>query len=1108
MATKLVDLRVCGLTNPLGLEPKPLFSWRYETKEKDFFQEEYKVQIFDDEMKLIFDTGFMNGSNQSYEPSFEFENEKTYFWKAVAKTNKDEEITSEPSYFSTGLKKTKLKDFGAKMIKGPVKPFYSQKMVCYEIYFSFELNSADCLTFAFGNNDIRRNNVLFNSQFYEARDCYNSFEIFKDGKILLKRHKMKKGFEDDTALEIDTHLDLTNGKHSFEFKTHLNRVLSLKIDGVEFASNPPKTFSVVDEFCASADDGFLGNIGFKGEGASISDFKIYESNAKQASFDKERYDVFEKDGYKVIGSIIFAKNNLSFINPSHSGMTYFRKEFVLKKKIKSATAYLSAWGIYDCQINGTDITKNQYFNPGDGVYCASLHYNTYDVTKLLSVGKNCIGSLVTPGWWSGSYMFFHYAAYWGDNVGLLGKIKIIYEDGTSEEIVTDESWKTCNDGPAIFADFYDGEDYDTRKESNVIGYSLPGFDDTDWEGTIPAEARLMHFENPILIGKTCNEVHEVSRIKPLSVRKIKYATRVAYIYDFGINFGGICEFHLPKIKEGEKLTFRYAETLYPEKYEESKYDFGDKVGFLYTENLRGAICMDTYISNGNEIHYSTKHTSHGFRFLEISFESLSENESDKIIEKTYIEGIQLSSIEKENVHIETDNEDINKLFKNIMVTTYANHISIPTDCPQRDERLGWTGDLNFFALTDSYLTNVTPFIYNFEGVMCDNARAYPNYYFGSYAPSYEYENYDKVEYDPKAGGYGIAWPLAGISAPYWCYKQTGYLPILRNHYEYMVKFIDAYKNSLMPGCRALIRTGDVPKYGDWVSLVPTDDDYVFNACYVQALTFMIEISKALGEKEKEGHYSELRNTLIEEFNRFLINEKDEPISFLGAPQLTQSAYCLAIDNEIVSGKRKETFIEKYQELLEKDNYTMTSGFIGTQSLLTSLSKNNKTGSALKLFLSHNYPSWLYEVDQGAVSMWERWDCFNKVTGFQERTMNSQSHYAFGSVEGWFIRYFLGITNEDKTSYDEFYLIPEYGKGFKNIKASYLSDHGNIETEIKIDENGEIESYSCIIPPNSKCHLCLPESLLKDGTPIIRKGRELNEIILSSGKYSFKRTDLF
>ncbi len=1100
--SKILDLKVAGMRNPLGLDNDPLFSWRYETTFSSFSQTSFRFFLYDENKDLLFDSKEIKSKKSQYLYKGKLAREASFYWKVEARTNKGEFLSSELASFITGLKKTKLGQKGVPMmIESKIKPFYPSKVSCFAIDFDFEMNQAKELMFAFGNGDIRRDHLLFNPQFYEAKDCYFGIKINQEGSLFILQHHMEKDVQDKVILETKIEGFESQGTHHFHLSSWKNVVTNMTLDEKEIEGTKDFAFSIAPSYPATADDGFLGKIAFLGEGAAISNLLIKEEPAKAISYSLKDPKPFVKEGYLYQNQKIHAKSQLSFVDLGKYSLTYFRKSFSLEKPLKKAIVYATSWGIYTLSINGKKVGDEAFLKPGNDVYCASLHYNTFDVTSFLKEGRNAIGALVAPGWWSGSYLYLHYIAYWGDKVGFFAKIVLEYADGSKEEIKTDATWKTYNDGPTRFADFYDGEDYDARKEKRVEDYSLASFNDRRWKRAIKAKARLSSFEKPLLIGKDHEDAKIHRILLPDAPRKVIYKGRVAYIYDFHTNFGGLASFSLPRVKKGEKIFFRYAETLYPKKYPESQYDYGDKEGFLYTENLRGAVCIDTYISNGKAIEFTPSLTFHGFRYVEISFESLSEEDSSRIIAKTTVKGLQISSLEEECIAIKTSDEKVNKLFDNIMVTTFANHVSIPTDCPQRDERLGWTGDLQIFASTANYLSNVTPFYYSFERTLCDNAKSKANSSFGIYAPEYTYDDWGKLKYDPTAKGWPISWPLAGVAAPYYSYRQSGNKSILRSYYKTMVRFMNGYRNIVIPGYEVLTKTAKEYEglgYGDWVSMAPTDIEYVLNAQYVYGLRMMQEIATALGKRKDAKLYQELHDTVIREFNEVFIDGNNIPQDLSAKKLETQTAYSLALDYDIVSGSRKEAFVKAYKDLIEKDNYTMTSGFLGTPSLLPALTKNGEAETAMKLFLSHGFPSWLYEVDQGAVSMWERWDCYSRVKGFQERSMNSESHYAFGAVEGWFIKDIAGIRNDIKSGFQEFNLTPTFVLGLTDIEVNYKSEYGLIQSVLHTDKEGNPLSYHCIVPPNTKATLLLPKALLSGNNE--DKGRE--RLILESGTYHF------
>lgn len=1085
---KFINLETNGLVNPLGLEANPTFSWAYEGNEKGFAQQSYKIYVYQDD-KVIFTSPITISNEESYVLPITLKRQTTYEWQVEVRTERDEVLLSPKNTFSMGLEPTKLgsSSFG-KMISAPLLTFHPHEMVSFSASFSFVPQQSSSLEFYFGLNDYRYLDERFN-RYHQVIDGHMRVSLDfsqpqKGMTLRLIRHAFAPIDREQPNLDsilyettIKTKDGFLNKENTISFDCDANFFIhfnNLKYNGVVIPF-PEKekdgiNYNPSGLWLVEGVSPYLDDIAFKSDGALLKDLSFTAlhcpNSVLSSSNSKEGFVAFKDDSAYTKTKDGLLINGLGKpLDLSHGSSIYLRKEFDLKKKIKRATIYATSWGLYELQINGKSLGNDEYLKPGDGVYYEHLPYDTYELKDLVKKGKNAIGVCLSSGWWNDRNSFGN--DFFGDRPAFACLLEVEYDDGSKELIKSDESWKYYLNGPLKFSSIYNGTVYDSNDEDKIDGYSLPSFDEKGWENASLAQPRAAIFEHPQLIGKEDESVRVLETLKPKFLDQVKRHNSRGYIFDFGENFGGLVRFELPKVKKGAMVLFRYGEDIYPKKKPGVEYDYGVAEGLLYTDNLRAALATDFYLCNGKPINYLPSFTYHGFRYAEISFRGLNESEELDIIKKAILTGVALSSYTKKTLSLETSNQDVNQLFKNVYVTAAANHVSIPTDCPQRDEREGWEGDFNVFTETDLYLSELGPFFKRYERIMAANAKHYPNATFGNVAPANDYKYDCDFKYDPNSIAAPIGWALAGLRAPYNLYKHTGDASLAGQYWESLERFMHAFRNSVMKGKKVLIKTGDFIYYDycDWLAPKETSKDYVNNCFYLFALQMMGDLAKVLKKDKDAETYQNLRKIGLEEFKTtFIKNHK--PIDENGKVLTSQSAYCLPLDFNLLSEEDTRSFLLLYKDVLKDSKYTMNTGFLGTPSLLPALSKNGEDEETMKLFLSHEYPSWLYEVDQGATSMWERWNSFSKIKGYEDVCMNSFSHYAFGAVMSWFFMYVGGIVS-GKHGYLDFVLQPSFPKELPDIKMSYDSPCGLIQSEITL------KTYKCVIPPNTTATLYLP-----------------------------------
>lgn len=706
---------------------------------------------------------------------------------------------------------------------------------------------------------------------------------------------------------------------------------------------------------------------------------------------------------------------------------YLRKDFSLDKQITRATVYASALGLYELRINGKRIGKD-YFTPGWTDYNIRLYYQTYDVTDALLQGENAIGAILADGWYAGYVGFGKKREHYGDKPRLLAQLEIQYADGTKTIIPTDESWK-ARYGPYIEADFLMGETYDARME--LTGWDSPAFDDSKW--------------NPVAVTDTIKPkiepypgvtVHKIMEIKPIERTEPKPG---AFVFDMGQNFAGWVRLNV-KGKAGDKVKLRFAEMLNPD-------------GTIYTTNLREARCTDTYTlaGAGTEI-WEPKFTFHGFRYVEITGYPGSPP-------KDAITGVVLHSDTPVAGSFECSSPKVNQLAKNIVWGQRGNFIEIPTDCPQRDERLGWTGDAQIFIRTATYNMDVSAFFTKWL-IDLEDAQT-PEGAFPDVAPH-------KV-----AMGSGVpAWGDAGVICPWTIYKVYGDTRVIERHYESMTKWI-AY---LQKNSKDLLRPAY--GYGDWVSIgSDTPKDVIATAYFAYSTNLLSKMAAAIGKQEDAVRYSELFRQIKAAFNKAYVSDDAK------VKGETQTCYLLALYFDLLPENKRPAAAEHLLEDIKQRDFHLSTGFVGLSYLLPTLTETGNLDTAYRLLNQDTFPSWLYSIKNGATTIWERWDGWTEEKGFQDPGMNSFNHYAFGSVGRWLFNTVAGIDTEGP-GFKHITIKPQPGGGIKYAKATYDSIHGKILSDWKITEKNFLLNVR--IPPNTTATVHIPTT---NPETITESGRE-------------------
>jgi len=705
---------------------------------------------------------------------------------------------------------------------------------------------------------------------------------------------------------------------------------------------------------------------------------------------------------------------------------YFRNEFSTSKTVKSARAYVTSHGLYQLFLNG-DKVGDQLFTPGWTSYNKRLQYQTYDVTKMLQK-ENAVGVVLGDGWYRGNIGWVSANGYYGNELALLFQLKIDYTDGSSEWIVSDKNWKV-NNGPIRKSDIYNGETYDARLE--LTGWAGTGYNASEWKSVEEVDQ-----QKDLLIAPQGVPVKAVEELNPIEFITTPKGEKV---YDMGQNMVGWIRIKM-KGKAGQKVQLKFAEVL-------------DKEGNFYTANLRSAECTDTYIfGKDGEAVYEPKFTFHGFRYLQlIGF--------DEIPAKEDITGVVIYSDMEPTGTFACNNEMINQLQHNIQWGQKGNFLDVPTDCPQRDERLGWTGDAQVFSMTAGYNFNVAAFYTKWMKDVAADQLA--NGVIPHVIPDV---------LNGQGGATGWADVVAII--PWSVYKIYGDTRILEENYPAITKWV-GYMNQ-----RAgddYLWTGDT-HYGDWLAYATTRSDYpgattekdlLATAYFYYTTTLTAKIAQLIGKPQDAQKYKQLAANIKEAFNDEFVTPNGRLVSH------TQTAYVIALTFGILPDSMVGDAAAYLAKDVEKFRH-LTTGFLGTPILCPTLSAIGRDDLAFMLLNRKEYPSWLYPVTQGATTIWERWDGQKPDGSFQDVGMNSFNHYAYGAIGEWLYNHVAGIkVDENNPGYKKFFLAPNPGGGLTQVDATFNSVYGPIKSDWKISD-GQM-TYQVEVPANTSAEVVLPKA---------------------------------
>ncbi|HEY3443860.1 MAG TPA: family 78 glycoside hydrolase catalytic domain [Paludibaculum sp.] len=813
-------------------------------------------------------------------------------------------------------------------------------------------------------------------------------------------------------------------------------------------------------------------------------------------------------------------------NPSRNSSPMLRTKFKTQAKaVESARLYVTARGIYEVSINGKRVSDD-YYNPGLTQYNVTHLYQTYDVTGMIQSGDNAMGAMLGEGWWSGLLSFGNIWNHFGDRQSLLAKLVVTYKDGTADTITTNpQAWKYYGNGPVVYSSLDFGEVYDSARARTVEGWTTAAYNDSKWKSAVvvPLQGTAYSGVEPArgggpgtpfdysklaLTGQIGNNA---GVFRTLTAKSVKEARPGVFVYDMGQNIVGVPRISIANGKAGGKVTLRFAEVLYP-----ALKESGANVGMIMTENYRAALSQDVYTMAAGPQVYQPKFTSHGYQYIEITG-------VEKPLLLAAVQGLAISSVRELTADYRTSNEKVNRLWSNLVWSNVDNFLTIPTDCPQRNERMGWSGDINVFSRTATYVSNADQFLTRHMYGMRDVQAASGRF----------------TDVAPVGGGFGgILWGSAGIVVPWETYLQYNDVALLERHYPAMAAYLAYLETTLDP------KTGlsSDAQLGDWLG--PQNNAlgaaYLATAYHVFDLDIMAKAAGVLGKSGDAAKYKALYDKRKAFFNATFVNANKKTIGIAGRggfgrpgataapPEFkladTQTSYAVGLALGVFSDENIPYMVKNLANSVIRENkdddgkmrpsHSLMTGFIGTAWISKALSDSGQSELAYRILQNNQYPSWLYAIDQGATSIWERLNGYTVENGFGgNNSMNSFNHYSFGAVGQWMMAYSLGI-QRDEAGFQKFILQPEPDStgGMTWAEGHYDSLYGRINSAWKV--TGPVLTYRATVPANSTATLYLPakaadavkeggkDSRTAKGVTFLRTEKGKAVYRLDSGSYEF------
>ena len=1138
-ATVVQNLQVEYRNTPLGIDVKqPRFSWQMAATagERGASQKAYQIEVKDPRGNVVWDTkrtadATSLGIKYAGSP---LKPATRYSW-TVTVWNQAESKAGAGSWFETGLMDPAPDSGawgGAQWIggTGDALVLYAPYLAIFDVKYGVTISPGSTrASFVYGANDSRlmdRNRNIYqvengkDQSYIKVELDISAVDGSPGGKA--KLHVYRAGYKDtDTpsqplrTFEVSAGLinnTNKNAEHAIEFRSAFGQI-AISLDGDAsfagaaarpaagaspggFGGRGASANSVNLNPVGSGGDflafGMLCDIGFSvgpGQNAAFRDVTVRNNRPPGNTLFREDlsgspykgiYAGFAtaNSGFSVANGQYVLKGGGKGIflvaNPSRNSTPMLRTTFKTSgKAVEGARLYVTARGIYEVFLNGKRV-GDDYYNPGLTQYNVTHLYQTYDVTGMIKSGENAMGAMLGEGWWSGLLSFGNIWNHFGDRQSLLAKLVVTYKDGFADTFTTNgRTWKYYADGPLVYSSLDMGEVYDAAREPAVEGWTTAAYDDRKWKSAVVVllegtafSGTAFRFDKLSLIGQIGNNA---GVFRMLTAKSVKQVRPGVYVYNMGQNMVGVPRINIANGRAGGRITLRYSEMLYPDLKESGK-----NVGMIMTENYRAAVSQDVYTMKAGSQVFQPRFTSHGYQYVEITG-------MDRPLPLEAVQGVVISSVRELAADYKTSNDKVNRLWSNLVWSNIDNFLTIPTDCPQRNERMGWSGDINVFSRTATYLSNADQFLTRHAYAMRDVQSAA-----GKFA-----------DVAPVGGGFGgVLWGSAGIVVPWETYLQYKDIDLLERHYPAMSAYMDYLETTIDPKT-GLSSDGQL---GDWLG--PQNNalgtPFLVTAYHAYDLDIMAKVSVILGKSSDAAKYQGMYEKRKAFFNATFVSAEKKTLGGGGrggpggrgaaAPSEfkvadTQTSYAVGLGMGLFNSGNIPYMVRNLADAVRRENKddggavrpkdSLMTGFIGTSWISKALSDNGLSELAYRILQNSQYPSWLYAIDQGATSIWERLNGYTVEAGFGgNNSMNSFNHYSFGAVGQWMMAYSLGI-QRDEPGFKKFILQPEPDPTgvMTSAEGYYDSMYGRISSAWKV--SGNALTYRATVPANTIATLYLP-----------------------------------
>ncbi|QWW19453.1 family 78 glycoside hydrolase catalytic domain [Schaalia sp. 19OD2882] len=1098
----VVDPKVNHVASPLLVDGSPVFSWQLTSGARGATQSAYRIQVADSTGALVWDSGKVS-SSQSVDVAYggpDLAATASYSWNVSVWDAQGAQSAPASGAFRTGLRSTDgtTNWQNAQWITGSAiqMPRGEDRFeaLTFDLQATFQIISEGA-AITFGGDDdeftaaaVRKVDGAWHLQLLDGSS--------RGIAVFTRERNVPRGEtwpDEKKFAPVDIALDPT-----FDPKVpHTLKVSEAGPDDSVFPGSSKWTIALdgkgLTTFELAANRtllraGRLG-LGLEGLSASYTDLSLAMPNSP-SPLKLEETSAFlaagphgsifhEVEGAEIAdGKITVRDRHVEEPDTTPSdGM--FRKTFHTPSKVTNATLYASALGVVEFELNGAKV-GDTFLAPGTTDFKTTGLYNAYDVTDMVTPGDNTLGAILGDGWYSGSFGALHKP--YGPQPSFKALLRLTHQDGTVESIVTDPTWSYFGQGPILDSNIMDGESYDAGREAKIQGWSTSTYTTTGW---VPSS--IAAHSVPRVVADEASAITAVEEVAPIS-RTVDSNGNV--VFDFGKNMVGV-----PRIAVTGK-TGQVVELSYGEMLNDSSPGADGPAGTVYNANFRSAKATDHYrIGPSGTGTFQPKFTVHGFRYLEVSgidgFDPNSVASED-------VKGIVLSSAKTLTMDFDSSNADINTLYHNTINGLRGNFLSIPTDTPARDERMGWLGDIQVFAPAATMTADVRNFLGKFTSVDMA-ASQMPDGHYPRFTPWHSGWDFTIGKSDP--------WTDATIIVPHALWQTYGDTAIIDANWAQMTK----YAQALRDGERG-------PILGDWLAPTQTDSQFVFKAYKAHVISLLEQMARAAGHTAQADGYAAWRDQWRAAFLAEYF--PDGGATLTGENLDTQAAYAMVLEFGLYPQGKAPEIAAHLAELSrggEGGASALTTGFLGTPVILPALSANGQVDAAYDLLLSHTYPSWLYSVDQGATTFWERWNSYTKESGFGDVSMNSFNHYAYGAVSKWIYSNVAGIdVDPSGAGFAKSVLRPRMDADGRVTwaNATFKSVHGPIVSHWRLNEGGNI-SYHVEIPANTSSRVFVPtldtgETLYEgavpvtqaEGVKVVGTVGDTVELEVASGSYDF------